>query len=320
MSDTGELLLKILVIDDDERYVDSLYRDGQRYGMVLRHAASLEEGRELFEGGEGRGFAGVILDVECLKRRSDETPDSSFIIAATKYFNEKDPDLPLVALTGVQPLFERYLRDFEGSWKVYRKGRDEAVMFASLRGQALGLERVRLAALYPDVYRIVEEHLGGDAVAEYIDCLAYINATSLPRIRGTLANMRALQEKLYLALHRAVPEMIPSRFMIFRESGVVQQSVNVAMILEWLKGNYDSRSQQYQGMVYLHYRSTLYRFSEMVYRVTSDGIHAIDENVAVKPTRYTVQSVMFALMDLILWFRGVVEERRERPDTLVQTQ
>jgi hypothetical protein len=84
------------------------------------------------------------------------------------------------------------------------------------------------------------------------------------------------------------------------------------MILEWLKGSYDSRSQQYQGMVYLHYRSTLYRFSEMVYRVTSDGIHAIDENVAVKPTRYTVQSVMFALMDLILWFRGVVEERQQR--------
>ena len=309
MNDTGEFQLKILVIDDDDRYVDSLYRDGQRCGMVLRHAASLEEGRELFEGAEGREFAGVILDVECLKRRSDENPDSSFIIAATKYFNEKDPDLPLVALTGVQPLFERYRRDFEGLWKVYRKGRDESVMFASLRCRALGLERVRLAALYPDVHRIIEEYLGADAIDEYLDCLAYMNAVSLPRIRGTLANMRALQEKLYLALNRAVPEMIPQRFITFRDSGVVTQSVNVAMILEWLKGNYDSRTQQYQGIVHLHYRSTLYRFSEMVYRVASDGIHAIDENAAVKPTRYTVQAAMFALMDLILWFCGVVEER-----------
>jgi hypothetical protein len=282
--------------------------------MVLRHAASLEEGREMFEGVGGREFAGVILDVECLKRRSDETPDGSFIIAATKYFNEQDPDLPLVALTGVQPLFERYHRDFKDIWKVYRKGRDEAVMFASLRAQALGLERVRLAALYPDIYRIVQEHLGVDAIAEYLDCLAYMNSPSLPRIRGTLANMRALQEKLYLALHRVVPEMVPSRFLTYRESGNVQQSVNVAMILEWLKGNFDSRTQQYQGIVYLNYRSTLYRFSELVYRAASDGIHAIDENAAAKPTRYTVQAVLFALMDLMLWFRGVVEERLHRPE------
>ena len=93
--------LAMLIIDDDERYVDALYRDGQRQGIVLRHAASLEEGQRIFESPEGGLISGIILDVECYRRIDQEAPDSSFIIAATKYFNEKAADLPLVAITGV---------------------------------------------------------------------------------------------------------------------------------------------------------------------------------------------------------------------------
>jgi hypothetical protein len=41
----------------------------------------------------------------------------------------------------------------------------------------------------------------------------------------------------------------------------------------------------------------------MVYKVTSDGIHALDGDDKAKPTRYTVQAVTFALLDLLLWLR-----------------
>jgi hypothetical protein len=51
----------------------------------------------------------------------------------------------------------------------------------------------------------------------------------------------------------------------------------------------------------------MYRFSEMVYKVASDGIHAVDGDGSIKPSRYTVQAVTFALLDLLLWFRAVVE-------------
>jgi hypothetical protein len=86
------------------------------------------------------------------------------------------------------------------------------------------------------------------------------------------------------------------------------QSVNVAQILDHLKGNFDPKSQQNQGPVFLHYRSILFRFSELIYRVASDGIHAIDQDSSVKPTCYTVQTVTYALLELILWFGGVLEQ------------
>jgi hypothetical protein len=46
----------------------------------------------------------------------------------------------------------------------------------------------------------------------------------------------------------------------------------------------------------------------MVYKVTSDGIHVLDGDGRAMPTRYTVQAVTFALLDLLLWLKETVGE------------
>ena len=308
MSEECGISLTMLVIDDDERYVDALFRDARRVGIRLVHAASLEEGRGVMEGAEGAGICGVILDVECYKRRDEATPDSSFIIAATKYFTEKAPHLPVVALTGVQTLFERYVKDFAGIWEVYKKGRDEAAMLKRLRERAMELEWVKIVGRYPDVFRVVDSFLGADTRQSLIDTLRTMDVAAPAGIRGNLANLRSIQEKLYIILHQYRPDMVPRRFVYYEQGDQPLKSVNVAAILEHLKGNFDLRSQKLQGEVFLHYRSPLYRFSELVYRVSSDGIHALDEDSADKPSRYTVQAVAHALLELILWLGRVTEE------------
>lgn len=302
--------LTMMIIDDDESYVDSLYRDCQRCNIMLMHAASLEEGVRIFEGPEGRLICGIILDVECYRRRDQQTPDSSFIIAATKYFNERAADLPLVAITGVQPLYERFSQDFAGIWRVCRKGRDEAAMLVYLKGKAEELAWVKVVNRYPEVFAVVSDYLGSDAGNELIDCLCHLEEQSLPRIRGNLANLRSLQEKVYLALHRIDPAIVPEQFVHPRGDRDGKSSVNVGAILDHLKGSYDPKQQMNTGKVYLHYRSIIYRFSELIYKVASDGIHAIDQGDFAKPTRYTVQVVAFALFDLLLWFRAVAEGKK----------
>jgi|GEM_PF-815582 len=298
--------LTMLMIDDDEQYVDALFRDAQRYGVVLLSAASLEEGREIIESSAGANISGVILDVECYRRRDEETPSSSFIIAAMKYFTERGLSLPIATITGQQHLYERYVQDFEGVWRVYKKGRDEPGMFAWLCSQALELEWVRIAGRYQDIFAVIDRHLGRAVRQELLDCLMTMNETSISRIRGNLATLRSIQEKLYITLHRHRPDMVPRQFITYRDGGIEVQSVNLALILDHLKGNYDPRTHGNQGRVFLHYRSTLYRFSEMIYKVASDGIHSIDDDSPAKPSRYTVQAVLFALFDLILWFSGVI--------------
>jgi ActR/RegA family two-component response regulator len=301
MANAVPVSLTVLMVDDDERYADALFRDGQRQGVDVRHAASLEEAQGILKEIGKETLAGVILDVECYRRRDEQIPDGSFIIAATKYFTETAPELPLVALTGVQSLFERYRKDFAGIWRVFKKGRDEADMLRYLKERASELQWVQIMNDFRDVFRVVDTYLGDSARRELLAVLQSLDSTDLHVIRGTLATCRSLQEQIYLALGRCRPDMVPRQFLYYREQGREVKSINVGQILEHLKGNFDFRSQQVRGEVYLHYRSTLYRFSELIYRVASDAIHAIDDAQAVKPTRYTVRAVTAALLDLILW-------------------
>ena len=51
------------------------------------------------------------------------------------------------------------------------------------------------------------------------------------------------------------------------------------------------------------------RFAELIYKITSDnGAHIPYEHPKYPPTRYTVQAVTFALLDLLLWFGMLMAE------------
>jgi DNA-binding response OmpR family regulator len=76
--------MPMLIVDDNRRYAEALFRDAQRHGILLRHAASLQEARELFEGPEGGSLTGIILDVKCCKEKHQGVPDNSFIVAAVR--------------------------------------------------------------------------------------------------------------------------------------------------------------------------------------------------------------------------------------------
>jgi ActR/RegA family two-component response regulator len=136
----------MLIIDDNRPYVEALYRDAQRYGITLVHAGNLEDGRDCFERQDGWSLTGVILDVKCLKERTQQVPDNSFLTAAVRYFSEKAPHLPMVVLTGEPDQYHNMRELYAGTLQVYSKGRDEEVMLAFLRDAAGRLDYVKIVA------------------------------------------------------------------------------------------------------------------------------------------------------------------------------
>lgn len=282
--------MEMLIIDDSLPYVEALFRDAQRSNILLRRAGSLEEGRELFEGPAGRGIAGVILDVKCLKTRVQEVPDSSFITAAIKYFGEAAPHLPLVVLTGETGQYRNLKELFEGTLRVYSKGRDEAEMLAFLRAEGAKLDRVRMRGLYPDVFAVIDRYLDPEAGEELLACLKEMDSPDFTVIKNTLGCLRRLQEKVYIALNRADADLVPQRY--------VAGEVNVVAAYKYLAET--GRVERYR---------IIDRCAELIYKVTSDnGAHTPYVNPKYPPTRYTVHAVIFAMLDLLLWFGTVMEE------------
>ena len=285
--------MKMLIIDDSLPYVEALYRDVQRSNIMLCHAGSLEEGKELFEGSEGGGIVGIILDVKCLKTRRQEVPDNSFITAAIKYFGEKAAHLPLVVLTGETDQYNNLKELYEGTLRVFSKGRDEHDMIAFLVAEAGKLAWVKLRLQYPDVFAVIDRHLDTEAEQELITCLKEIDTTDFTVIKNSLGCLRRLQEKIYLALNRADAELVPQRF--------VSGELNIV-------GAYKHLSETGQVERY----KIIDRFAELIYKVTSDnGAHTPHANPKYPPTRYSVHCVTFAMLDLLLWFGMVMDGRRK---------
>ena len=279
--------LTMLIIDDSTPYVESLHRDAQRYAIRLLHARSLEEGREIHLGRGGRGIAGIILDGKCLKEKGQEVPDNSFLGAAIKYFGEKAPHLPLVVLTGETDLYRNLSDLYAGTVRVYSKGRDEKEMLTHLLGEAHKLEWLKVVNQYRDVFEGLSGRLGSDAEQELISCLLNMGSSDQTIIRNTLICLRRLQEKIFIALSRENPGLIPAH--------LVTGEMNVVGIYKHLAER--GAIERYK---------IVDRFSELVYKVTSDnGAHTPYENPKFPPTKYTVQAVTFALLDLILWYKTV---------------
>ena len=279
--------LTMLIIDDATPYVESLHRDAQRRHIRLLHARSLEEGRELYGGREGRGVAGIILDGKCLKERGQEVPDNSFLGAAIKYFGEKAPHTPLVVLTGETELYRSLSELYAGTVRVYSKGRDEAQMLGHLLDQAGQLEWLKVVGEHRELFEGLSARLGGDAERELISCLLNMGSDDPTVIRNTLITLRRLQEKIFIALHRADPLLVPGH--------LVTGEVNVVGVYKHLAEK--GAIERYK---------IVDRFCELVYKVTSDnGAHTTYQNPKYPPTRYTVQAVTCAMLDLVLWFKSV---------------
>ena len=193
MNTDGQTLERMLVIDDNRPYVEALHRDARRYGITLVHAGSLEEGREILERRDGWSLTGVVLDVKCLKERSQQVPDSSFLTAAVRYFSEKAPNLPMVVLTGEPDQFRSLSELYAGTLRVFSKGRDEAEMLSFLQEEAGKLDYVRVAGAYPEAFATVRSHLGSDAEQELFNCLRDMTSSEMTTIKNTLSCLRRFQ-------------------------------------------------------------------------------------------------------------------------------
>lgn len=291
MTTTRSIQLTILIIDDSTPYVESLYRDAQRLNIHLLHARSLEEGKELFEK-KGRMAAGLILDVKCLKEKRQEVPDNSFLIAALKYFNEKAPHLPTVVLTGETDQYRNLKELYAGTLRVYSKGRDEREMLSFLIGEAENLEWLKIARQYQDVFEGLADYLGVEAEQELVSCIRTMQSDDPTAIKNNLICLRRVQEKIYMALNKIDKTLVPSQY--------VDGEINVIAC-------YKSLSEK--GHVERY--KIIDRFAELVFKITSDsGAHTPHENPKYPPTKYTMQAVTFALLDLLLWFKQMMKEKK----------
>lgn len=292
--------LVFLIIDDDKSYVDALYRNAQRLRILFKHYTNLEEAKQFIESKDANAVSGVVLDVKCMMKKQQEVAHSNFIMEAVTYFRKNRPHLPLAILTGEPDQYKNLKELFMETLNVYSKGSEEEQMLGYLYEQAQNLDYVKLAKQYPDVFDAVESYLDGEALEELISCFRNMYSSDFTTIKNSLACLRRLQEKVYIALNRMDSKIVPDELM--KPDNFIGSKIQVREIYKHLTAqNYVKRY------------SMIDTFASAIYSITSDnGSHTPYENPDFRPTKYTVQSITFAMLDLLLWLKSTGDSKSEK--------
>jgi len=249
---------------------------------------------------EGISVSGVILDVVCMKDKDQEVPDPDFVMPAIQYFKEKASYLPLVILTG-EPDRYRHLKEyFKGVFPTYSKGKDETEMLLFLKDKVQEIPHEKTIRRYLDVFEVVERYLGYEAEERLLDCLNKMGYPEPHTITGTLANLRKLRDFFYVGLNKIDNNMVPNN--LINSGGINIDNKNIS---RHLKGYYDPVTKQLNGVEYIKHNSHEDHLLKYISDRTSQELHLTEQNT----TKYTVQSLVFAFMDLVLWMKKIAEKK-----------
>jgi CheY-like chemotaxis protein len=286
--------LRVLIIDDDKSFVDVLQRDANPHRIILDHAMSLEEAIEIMDERGEKAFAGIILDVICLKEKDQKIADESFLVRAKEVFDRKAPSLPKAILTAEPGHFKTLKPLYEGTLSVYLKGgEDQDRMFAFFSKESEKLENVRMISQYPEVFEVFEKQfLGNNEEQELIACLKFMDSVDPVVITDNLARLRRLQEAIYLALYKKDPKYIPPG------AGTGGSSLFKHVI------------RHFKVMHLIEHGKIIEIASALVHSIGSDhGTHVPSKPPLYEPSRYTVKMTTFAMLDLVLWFKEIMENK-----------
>lgn len=302
---------KFLIMEDDKEYflalrmkVASLRKERKYTEIEFLHADNFQSAKDLYSR-EGYTVQGIILDVVGYKDPDQSLPDESVLPVARDYFIANAGHLPIVALTGQPGMYEMIKKAWAGSIEVFSKNDDEAKMLDYLIEEAKKLEDNKILKKHHEVFEVTNKYLGPDAYGRMLACIRNMTNTDNTAITGTLSNLRKLQEYLYLALNRIDNNMVPDHLLV-GDTG--NTNINNKRIIKHLKGNYDDGSRTITTTIYVKHNSKEDRLLNHVYKGCSEEIHVTDQHT----TRYTVQSLVFAFMDLVLWLKGIADSKGNR--------
>ncbi len=285
--------IPILLIDDDKLYSDSLILIGRSYGINIKH---FETGEEAFEHlkDNPHQYKGIIFDARCVWNKESQANDM-FLNKAILYLErfEKDYQIyyPMVVNTGYMEVFQVDTELVEKrNGKIFKKSSSEdnsQALFEFLKNKIQNTDEW----IYRNVFEVFT--LG------YLDDSLRVNLKEIIRkmdvdvaIHDNFTAVRKILEQIYIKIKEKDNNNIPDE----------------------LVGNLESM------WIYLSGRHANSRVSNNVFQISnrnniifspaiSSTVKLLEEWTSTNShsysgTSYIYKSVVFALLELLLWFKG----------------
>jgi hypothetical protein len=298
-----DILYNILWIDDEHESLASTKGRAKRNGIILIPFKSLNSGMSELE----RNYPfydGVLLDAKFFENEDDVkgSEDTYNVHRAKERLLQLNKKFEVFILTGQAEAYgdKTFKKAFT---KVYKKGSDDETdrLFADIKLAAATQEDTQIRHSYKRVFDVCTERYIGEYAGQDIMNLLKINNES--EIDKNLSTIRDIIQDLFSAFHKF--NLLPAEFVIptiaLNESSKFLRGKNSNGDYFELKGYRHLDSTHLPNQIATHIRNIL--------SITQPGSHRseIDEHIRLVRTHYLMKSLLFQLLDVIVWFKLYVD-------------
>jgi len=312
-----DIFYNILWIDDEHETLTGTKGRAKRNGINLIPFKSLNSGMNELE----RNFPfydGVLLDAKFFENEDDVkgTEDTYNVHRAKERLLQLKKKFEVFVLTGLAEAYED--KTFKKAFtKVYKKGSDEEIdrLFSDIKVAAATQEDTQIRHSYKRVFDVCTEKYIGELAGQDILNLLKVNDES--GIDNHFTAIRKVVEDLFIAFNKF--NLLPKEF--------VSPSIALNQSSIFLAGQeqYESTDEVYKRYKHLqetHLPKQIAFYLRSILSVTQPAAHRSDIDLFVKTikTPFLLKSVIFQLLDVMVWFKIYVDtnpktENWERMDS-----
>lgn len=298
-----DIYYNILWIDDEHEALGGTKGRAKRAGINLFPYKSLNDGMSELE----RNFPfydGVLLDAKFFENEDDTkgSEDTYNVHRAKEQLLQLKKKFEVFVLTGQAEAYED--KTFKKAFtRVYKKGSDEEIsrLFKDIKEAAASQPDTQLRHSYKRVFDVCSEKYIGEYAGH--DILNLLKIKDTQNIGNQFNTIRKIVEDIFITFNKF--QLLPNEF--------INPSVAINECSKFLSGkNHKGDFFIEKGYQHLEGTHLPYQISSMLWNVlniTQDGSHrsSIDQHVKSLNTPYLFQSVLFQLMDILVWFKIYID-------------
>ena len=287
----------VIFIEDDPTVHEVLFDAAIQKGIFIHHFTNGEEGFNKLK--STHKIKGLILDGECYINKQSKTPEPKFLSEALRQLREiesqSDRLIPTVVFTGSPDQFRRFFG--EENITIFSKGDGPNDMLTHLKKLINKSPDEIIRKKHPDVFAIFEkEYLSEKDEIKLLSIVKELNSNDKAQILNNIANVRPFLESIQTAMNKVDSNISPNNYSFNK-------------FKKHLAGNLKyTPNERPQPTTEVYVGDYLSKLIDMTYSVSSiEGSHHSESLI----TKYTYNSLVNALLEILLWFGAWMDERSD---------
>lgn len=298
-----EISYNILWIDDEHETLMGTKGRAKRNNINLIPYKSLNSGLDELE----KNFPfydGVLLDAKFFENEDDVegSEDTYNVHRAKERLLQLKKKFEVFVLTGQAEAYgdNTFNKAFP---KVYKKGSDREIneLFSDIKSAASMQEDTQIRQNYKRAFDVCTEKYIGEFAGQ--DVLNLLKINNENNIENHFNTIRKVIEDLFIAFNKY--NLLPMEFIIptvaLNESSKFLEGKNSDGLLSVEKG--------YQHLEETHLPKQIAYYLRSILKVTQAGSHRSEIDLYVKTikTPFLLKSVLYQLLDVLVWFKTYVD-------------